>query len=398
MFSLVFVTVLTFYCGRLIYDKNNRKLYLVLALLGCLGQLSFFKYSGFLALQGVSIFTFLALGLSYFTFMALSYVFDIYRGKLRPTNSLIEYALFVSFFPVITSGPILRAVDFLNQIKSRIVITSKDLQLGLTLITIGLILKLLIADNLAPFVDAIFSDPTKFGSQAIILGTLAFGIQLYFDFAGYSDIAIGTAMILGFKFSMNFNNPYFAMNPSDFWRRWNISLSTFLRDYLYIPLGGNRKGTLRTYLNLIVTMVLCGLWHGATWNFLIWGGYHGCLLCLHRLLPIPNRRIFLIIIMLLTQYFVFLGWLIFRVNNLDNLIYCLRMFLVPTGLNFFYFIIGLLAVSIFILSRDKIANNDWVCFIGSMKPIYWFIYMVIAINVIYWSWPVRVTKFIYAGF
>lgn len=386
--SLVFTSALTFYCGRFIFSGNRKKLYLALAILGSLGQLFLFKYSGLLA----------PLGISYFTFMSLGYVFDIYRGKIQPTDSLSEYALFVSFFPIISSGPIIRARDFLSQIKDRIEITPDNFQQGLALITTGLIMKLIFADNLASYVDPRFANLTDFGSRTIILATLAFGIQLYCDFGGYSNIALGSARLLGFKFPMNFNNPYFAMSPADFWHRWNISLSTWLRDYLYIPLGGNRKGLLRTHLNLIITMVVCGLWHGATWNFLIWGAYHGALLSLNRLIRLPENRLISVAGMILTQYLVFLGWLIFKVNDPGKLAYCVSKFLVPTGLSYTEIGFGILAASVLVLAKDRVANNDWIDRLGAVRPAYWFIYLVLAMMLIYWGHPVEMTKFIYAGF
>jgi alginate O-acetyltransferase complex protein AlgI len=395
VFSLAYTTILTYYCAEFINKNDRKKLYLIIAIVGALGQLALFKYTRFLDTIGIS---FSAIGISYYTFMALGYVIEIYRGKLRPANSLIEYGLFVSFFPIITSGPIIRAKDFFSQLINRITITPENFQQGVTLITIGLMMKLVIADNLAGFVDLVFSDPESFGSHEIRLATLAFGVQLYCDFGGYSDIALGSARILGFKFPMNFNNPYFALNPQDFWHRWNISLSSWLRDYLYIPLGGNRKGVLRNHINLIITMAFCGLWHGATWNFLIWGVYHGVLLSLHRSVRVPNNRALLAVGILLTQYFVFLGWIIFRINNLDDLKYCLYNFIVPTGFEYMSSFIGIIAVLILLFYRNKIANNHWIEDIGSTKPIYWFIYLIIAINLIYWLSPVKVTKFIYAGF
>jgi len=391
--SLAFVTLLTYYCAR--YINYNKKLLLILALTGALGQLAIFKYTGFLSSLG---FSFSTLGVSYYTLMALGYTIDVYRGKLQPTESLIEYALFVSFFPVITSGPIIRAGNFLAQIRDRLKFTPENFQQGLTLIIMGLIMKLVIADNLASYVDLIFVDPMKYQSRDIILATLAFGVQLYCDFGGYSNIALGTARMLGFTFPMNFNNPYFATNPQDFWHRWNISLSCWLRDYLYIPLGGNRKGARRTYSNLILTMFACGIWHGATWNFLLWGGYHGGLLSLHRLIRLPENRIISLAEILITQYFIFLGWLIFKVNNINNLEWCLTKFLIPTGFTSVDLAVGGTIIAVLLLLRTKIADNNWMSRIGSFRPIYWFFYIFIAINLIYWASPVKVTQFIYAGF
>lgn len=390
VWPLVLVILITYFGGHALrkYPEKKESI-LAFILIGVLAQLALFKY-----VPGQM----LPLGISYYTFMALGYVIDVYREKLLPVNSIIEYALFVSFFPVITSGPIIRARYFLAQSKGRIKIMPENVQQGLTLITIGLIMKLVIADNLALYVDPIFANPIKFQSRYIIFATLAFGIQLYCDFGGYSNIALGTARMLGFTFPMNFNNPYLAMNPQDFWHRWNISLSCWLRDYLYIPLGGNRKGTIRTYFNLLFTMVACGLWHGATLNFLLWGAYHGGLLSLHRLIRVPQNRIISLTGILVTQYLVFIGWIIFKVNDFDNLEYCLSKFLIPSGFTFIDQIVGGTIITVLLLLRNKIANNNWMSRIGSSRPIYWFVYLLIAINLIYWASPVKVTKFIYAGF
>ena len=390
VWPLMLVIVITYFGGHSFkkYPKK-REILLALVIIAVLSQLAFYKYMPGLMLP---------LGISYYTFMALGYVTDVYREKLLPANSIIEYALFVSFFPVITSGPIIRARDFLSQSKDRLKITPENFQHGVTLITIGLIMKLVIADNLAPYVNSIFANPTGFQSRDIILATVAFGIQLYCDFGGYSNIALGTARMLGFKFPMNFNNPYLAMNPQDFWHRWNISLSCWLRDYLYIPLGGNRKGIIRTHANLLLTMVACGLWHGATWNFLIWGGFHGGLLSLHRMIRFPQNRILSLIGILVTQYFIFIGWLIFKLEDFGDLKYCLSKFLIPSGFTFIDQIVGGTIIIVLLLFRNKIANNNWLSRIGSSRPIYWFFYLIIAINLIYWASPVKVTKFIYAGF
>lgn len=390
VWPLVLVILVTYYGGHFFKKFPEKKeILFALVLVIVLAQLSIFKY-----LPGLL----LPLGISYYSFMALGYVIDVYRGKLQPATSLMNYALFVSFFPVITSGPIIRAQDFLAQIKDSLKITPENFQHGLTLITIGLIMKLVIADNLAPYVDLVFADPIKFQSRDIILGTLAFGIQLYCDFGGYSNIALGSAKLLGFTFPMNFNNPYFAVNPQDFWHRWNISLSCWLRDYLYIPLGGNRKGTIRTYLNLILTMVACGLWHGATWNFLLWGGYHGVLLALHRRIHLPENRILSLAGILVTQYLIFLGWLIFKVSKYNDLEYCLIRFLIPTGFTSIDLAVGGAIILVLLLLRTRITDNNWISHIGSFRPIYWVFYLLIAINLIYWASPVRVTKFIYSGF
>ncbi|MFB3764863.1 MAG: MBOAT family protein [Methanotrichaceae archaeon] len=440
--SLVFSSAVTYYCGNAIYrtsSQNKKKFYLALALFGALGQLAVFKYYNFAVdllnqisspfghwtpIQATSLV--IPIGISFYTFQSLSYVFDIYRGDLKAARSFYEYALFVAFFPQITSGPIIRARVFLTQLwhKTSISIESQNLKYGLTLIGIGLVKKMVLADNIGPYVDTVFSHPAYFNSLRIILATIAFGIQLYCDFSGYSDIAIGIARILGFVFPPNFNNPYLATDPSDFWTRWHISLSSFLRDYLYIPLGGNRKGELRTYLNLMITMTLCGFWHGAAWNFIIWGAYHGSLLSIQRLLSegllirgrlgntlknplLKAPRI------LITQYFIFFGWLIFRADSLDNMIYCMNKFIFPdffsriTYLSLVYGFLNemkiyIVALSLYILLlafyRDRFCKVDWVTFISSLKLRYWTLFLIIVILIIAWFSPSTSSRFIYSAF
>lgn len=395
---LILVSMLTWYCGRqIIRHPESKNGYLYIGILGAIGQLALFKFGGILSP--------IPLGLSFYTLASITYVFDIYRGKLGPARSIWEYALFVSFFPLVTSGPIARARDFLPQLNV-MALRSKDLRYGATLIAIGLIKKFAIADNIGTRIDPIFLNPQGHDSAAIILAVFAFGIQLYLDFSGYCDIAIGIARALGFKIPPNFNIPYLAANPSEFWHRWNISLSSFLRDYLYIPLGGNRKGNLRTYLNLILTMILCGIWHGATWNFLIWGAYHGGFLTAHRL--IYNRlgsrfmgRFWAIPKVIATQYFVFLGWLFFRISDLDNLTYCLSKFLFFDISDFMRFSkIFLLApiILLIILYKDKIHSIDWVKMISLLELRYWIIFLITAILLVILLAPSSHPDFIYRAF
>ena len=287
LFLIIYSSLLDFYCGKEIYEasgQERKKFFLILSLVGNLGMLCLFKYADFLIYHfnylseffGFSPLPFfylaLPVGISFYTFQTLSYTIDIYRGELKPTNSFGQFALYVAFFPQLVAGPIVRAADFLPQLNKKISVTYKNFKFGLTLIGFGMTKKVVFADNIATFVNSIFSDPTKYGSLIIILATIGFGVQIYCDFSAYTDIAVGSAKILGFHFKKNFNKPYFARNPSDFWKRWHISLSSWLKDYLYIPLGGNRKGKARMYVNLMITMVLGGLWHGASLNFVIWGG------------------------------------------------------------------------------------------------------------------------------
>jgi alginate O-acetyltransferase complex protein AlgI len=279
------------------------------ALLACsigvnLGLLGFFKYTNFLLGSANSLFALfgsdyrwplfdnllLPLGISFYTFEAISYVVDVYNGKLRPVRSLLDYALFIMFLPHLAAGPIVRPRDFLPQIHRRKRIDWYRSVVGLTIILVGLFKKAVIADNLAPIAKATFENSERWSSSAAWLGILAYAMQIYGDFSGYSDIAMGLAHLLGFKLPRNFAMPYFAQNITEFWRRWHISLSTWLRDYLYIPLGGNRGSTWATYRNLMTTMLLGGLWHGASWTYVFWGGYHGLLLAIHRAFSARNAE------------------------------------------------------------------------------------------------------------
>ena len=258
----------------------------------------------------------------------MSYSLDIYLGKLFPVSSLRQFALYVSFFPQLVAGPIVRARQFLPQLLNPVVIHWENLKLGLTLILYGLIKKVCIADNLSAFVQSIFGGELTSDSLLVFVGAVAFAIQIYCDFSGYSDIAIGSARILGFKFPNNFSHPYFASSISEFWKRWHISLSTWIWDYLYIPLGGNQKGKGRQLLNLMVTMLLGGLWHGAAWHFVLWGLYQGVLLCVHKFVVADRRFLahswWLPLKVLITFYLTCIGWLIFITPDLQNLSLYLR--------------------------------------------------------------------------
>lgn len=306
--SLIWIsTVIDYVCGRLLDWKDEgvpvpaaarprRKAILLVSLLCNLGLLGFFKYYGFFVESAVSFLAriglqthlpslniILPVGISFYTFQTLSYTIDVYYGKLRAERSLLNFALFVAFFPQLVAGPIERARDLLPQMRVYRPVTREAFYSGFYLIGWGLFKKVVIADNAAILANDVFgwASPDGFAS---LIGVYAFALQIYCDFSGYSDIARGTARCMGFDLMLNFNLPYAAVNPSDFWRRWHISLSTWLRDYLYIPLGGNRRGARRTYINLMLTMVLGGLWHGAAWTFVFWGLYHGLLLCVHRVL------------------------------------------------------------------------------------------------------------------
>ena len=431
---LIFITFITYYCGNKSYfakDHKIKKFYLTIGTIVPLIVLGYFKYFNFILSpfsmiigQNLTLLEIvLPIGISFYTFQGLSYVFDLYRGTLKPAESLKEYALFISFFPQLVAGPIVRASEFLPQLKNKVIITPENFQFGITLILWGLFKKVVIADNIAPIVNIIFDNPLGKSSIIIIFATFLFGIQIYCDFSGYTDIAIGIARILGFRLPQNFLRPYLTQSPTEFWHRWHITLGRFIRDYLYIPLGGNRKGHVRTYINLNVTWLICGLWHGAAWNFVLWGGYHGILLSLHKFigrdLKIGMNNHFLnksyavlLTKILITQYFVFLGWLIFRVGDPNNLLYCLEKYICfdfsfQSKIEAIIFLGGLFVVLIlYLISINKkvsshithIITYDWIEYFGQMCLRRWFLYAILLIFVIILFMPSNTSEFIYFAF
>ena len=294
---LVFAAASDFLIARGIYRTRKRSLkrwLVVLSVAVNLGMLGYFKYTnflidisnqlfgqGFLQFQNI----FLPVGISFFVFQSMSYTIDIYRGQLKPLSNWLDYLFYLSFFPQLVAGPIVRARDFIPQIRQNpIVVTKEMFGTGVFLILTGLFKKAIISDYISlNFVDRIFDEPLLYSGFECLMGIYGYALQIYCDFSGYSDMAIGIALLLGFRFPKNFDAPYKSATITEFWRRWHISLSTWLRDYLYISLGGNRKGRIRTYGNLLLTMLLGGLWHGAAVRFILWGGLHGAALALHKL-------------------------------------------------------------------------------------------------------------------
>ena len=305
--SLLFAsTVLDFFVARALpgtTDPHRRKLLLSLSLVGNLGMLGFFKYFNFFVgsfesmalsfgmppLDFLHLHVILPVGISFYTFQTLSYTIDVYRGRMRPTSSFSSFALYVTFFPQLVAGPIERATHLLPQIEALRRPTRNDFREGLALMGVGMFKKVLLGDTCGRIVDRIFANPTYYTSSELLAALFLFSIQIYADFSGYSSIARGTARFFGVDLMENFNQPYLSASITEFWRRWHISLSTWLRDYLYVPLGGNRKGPTRTYVNLFLTMLLGGLWHGANWTFVVWGGLHGLYLAVHKLM-LGSRR------------------------------------------------------------------------------------------------------------
>jgi alginate O-acetyltransferase complex protein AlgI len=322
----------------------EKRRWLALSCAANLGVLSVFKYFNFfiesaasllhaLHLGGISwhLSVLLPVGISFYTFHAMSYTIDIYRGKLSPVKSYADYMLFVLFFPQLAAGPIARASSLLPQITAPRKITADQFVSGAWLIFWGYIKKCLVADNLVPMVNGVFASHHAPSGARCLVAVYAFALQIYGDFSGYTDIARGLGKVMGFELAVNFNLPYLASNPREFWQRWHISLSTWLRDYLYIPLGGNRKGLRSACVNVFITMLIGGLWHGAAWHFVIWGGYQGALLVIHRVIcarSVDRKAAVPSAILQLQRFAMFqltcFGWLIFRVNDTRQLLEFLR--------------------------------------------------------------------------
>jgi len=335
----------------LIEARWRPRLVLAAAIVLLLGVLSVFKYLDFLLgsllaladavgvhLSYPTLAIILPVGISFFVFEAICYVVDVYRRDLPADRSLLHSALYISFFPKMMAGPIIRASDFLPQLARPRMLTARDLQIGLKLFAVGFIYKAVFSDNVSPFVDGVFADVRGHDNHSLVMATVGFYAQIYFDFCGYSLMAIGVARTLGFHLPRNFNFPYIAASITDFWRRWHISLSTWLRDYLYIPLGGNRGGERKRERNLMLTMLLGGLWHGASWNFVLWGGLHGAALVLHKRLSGLLRRLgqgavatlaWAVLGWAATQLFVLLAWIPFRAQGFGD---SLQVFAAFTGL------------------------------------------------------------------
>jgi alginate O-acetyltransferase complex protein AlgI len=331
-------TIVDYTCGRLLgstTDARRRRALLILSIGFNLTLLGFFKYFNFFAanlqalfaaigwqLDFVTLRVLLPIGISFYTFVTMSYVIDVYRRDIEPTRNFVDFAVFVAYFPHLVAGPILRATALLPQIARPRRITSEQMRQGLWLIAWGFFQKIFVADNLAPLASHVFAPEAHPSGVNLLLGVYAFAFQIYGDFAGYSNIARGTSKLMGIELIENFRFPYLVVTPQSFWRHWHISLSTWLRDYLYIPLGGNRGSRWQTRRNLLITMILGGLWHGAAWTFVLWGGYQGVLLVLYRPFAATieqlrgvRRAAAWVVMFHLTCY----GWMIFRAPSVSKL-------------------------------------------------------------------------------
>ena len=360
LFLLVFVTVIDYTCGILIHrseKKFSRKFFITLSIVSNLGLLAYFKYAAFLInglnsilgthfivfdlLSSVSnyflgtafdtSFIILPVGISFFTFQSLSYTIDVYRKRMEPVRNITDFGFYVSFFPHLVAGPIVRASVFMPQVYQEFSLNKREFSHALFMISRGLIKKIIISNFIAvTFVDRIFDAPALYSGFENLMAVYGYGLQIYCDFSGYTDIAIGVALLLGFRLPLNFNSPYKASSLTDFWKRWHISLSQWLKDYLYISLGGNRKGKIRTYINLMLTMLIGGLWHGAALRFVIWGGLHGAGLVVDRIRSSlfsgseRFRTIARLLGIFITFNFVNFCWIFFRADSMNDVSIILR--------------------------------------------------------------------------
>jgi len=417
---IIFSTCIDFFAGSKINkskDPKKRKAFLIISLVTNLGLLGFFKYFNFfiesanaiLSNFGFNITTLniiLPVGISFYTFQTLSYTIDIYRKKLEPTHSFLNFALFVAFFPQLIAGPIVRAKEFLPQIHRGVKLDKNEIINGLQIFIFGMIKKVLIADRLAFFVDRVFEAPGLYENKTIWLAVIAYSIQIYCDFSGYSDMAIGLAKCMGFELPINFRMPYISKNITEFWRRWHITLSTWLRDYLYIPLGGNRKGTRRTYINLMLTMLLGGLWHGASWNFVIWGGIHGAGLAVHKYYMKTKEEkkavqniLITAIAWLATYLFVITCWVFFRSQSfaISTTILKKMYFNFTPAIEWLY-TPALMIIPIIIGSHIfGIINKERYPILNIQKPLNQYILFVVIFGLFFLA-PVNPTPFIYFQF
>jgi alginate O-acetyltransferase complex protein AlgI len=363
---IVISTLVDYYLAHAIDQASTqrvKKQLLLVSVVVNLGILGFFKYYNFFIDSALMVLpegsfaspaldVILPVGISFYTFQSMSYSIDVYRGKLKPSNRLVDFALYVAFFPQLVAGPIERATNMLPQFERQARVSIDRTIEGIDLCIRGYFKKVVIADNLAPLVNLVFGDVDSANSLGLWVASYAFAIQLYADFSAYTDIARGTSKILGFELMENFKFPYRSKNISEFWRRWHISLSTWLRDYLYIPLGGNLGGKASQLRNLFIVMALGGLWHGAAWNYVLWGLYHGTLLVLYHVsvpfiasatanLNNTGKKLFTFLSWVLTFHCVIIGWVMFRAQSVTDLVTALtKMFVEPisdllsTGLMF----------------------------------------------------------------
>ena len=431
---LIFFTTVASYMAALLMEKFTqkkiKKLILIITAILCLGVLFFFKYFNFVStsiteilslftikLNPIILYLLLPVGISFYTFQTLSYVIDVYRGKIKAERHFGYYATFISFFPQLVAGPIERTDNLLPQIKSEHKFNYDQSTYGLKLMAWGFFKKIVIADTLSQYVSIIYSSPQSFTGFSLVLATLFFTIQIYCDFSGYSDIAIGTAKLMGIELMTNFKSPYFSQSIKEFWGRWHISLSTWFRDYIYIPLGGNRVSKLRHYFNLFITFLASGLWHGANWTFIVWGGIHGFALIMEDLIfgkKKTSKKFFKKLIRVLFVFaFVSVAWIFFVSNSISDAFYIIAnsfkglsdpIAYFSSGfkdmgldmLMVFWIIVPIIVLAVFdyfSLTTDVIISVS-----HRKKIIRWAIYVVIVLYVILYIQTTGSSEFIYFQF
>jgi len=425
---IILSTIIDYFCGKKIYQSINssqKKLFLYLSIIGNLSILGFFKYCNFfieniqllLSILGISTDLYslqvvLPVGISFYTFQTMSYTFDIYNNKIKPTNKIFDFALFVAFFPQLIAGPIEKARNLLPQILNKRKITLEYICEGLYLIFWGLFLKSFVADNLAnSIVNPIFHPSSSYNGTEVLVALYAFSFQIFCDFAGYSNMARGLAKCLGFNLRINFDLPYFSTNPKMFWERWHISLSSWFKEYLYIPLGGNRNGKNRTFINLLIVMLIAGLWHGAAWTYVAWGAYHAILLILYHYskLIIPNYRISNftsikkiqnVLKIVFFYHLICIGWLIFRsdsIEQVNQMIFSLfnhfEYSIQGVGLKT---LVGYLWILLPVQIYQHIKNDYYVVF--SFKPIFQILFYLLIFYALLFQGVTDYDPFIYFQF
>lgn len=411
---LIFSTVATFLMALALSSSTRKRPILVLGLVFHVGMLFAFKYSSFLVgtfgssfgswLDWPTLHLVLPLGLSFYTFQAIGYLIDVARGRSQASRNLLDFALFMAFFPKVVAGPIERAPHLLPQFAERRPITGRHVSEGAFLIVWGLIQKTVIAANAAQLANDVFARPGGL-NFTVVLAAFAFALQIYADFSGYSDIARGLASLMGFDLVWNFDTPYFSATPSEFWQRWHMSLSQWFREYVYFPLGGNRRGEFRTLCNLLIVMVLVGLWHGAGWTYIVWGLYWGVLLILYRLWELHGparlhrsrnlllRALAIALMFMLTTF----GWVIFRSDSLGTSQQFLAEMSLTLANGTTHWYVLLLWCPILIVDSMKTLLKDRLFIAHAPVPVQYAFYLTAAYALMLLS-PLEVQHFIYAQF
>ena len=413
---IIAISIMVWFIGLKTACGKNRGLF-ILGIFFCLLTLGYYKYFNFFIDSFAGLFGqevpgalsfVLPLGISFYTFQAISYLCDAHWGKIQAEQALWKVLLYIGFFPQITSGPIVKARDFMPQLVIEHKITGESFSAGIQRVTIGLFKKVVIADRLGAVVNAVYAAPQAYSGFSLLMAACSYAIQIYCDFSGYSDMAIGIAEVFGYDLGRNFEFPYIAKNPSDFWRRWHISLSSWFRDYVYIPLGGNRKGKVRTYFNLFVTMLLSGLWHGANWTFVVWGALHGLTSAIHKMFcdfgknrTKTENSVTTFFSILVNITFVWLLWIPFRTNTFGEAVTIVtRIFSLADGIEFIsvfsvIYIVLIMMIQVYALLRHR--GMHW-----EKKPDFtkfWdiFAFACLVLTIVVFAY-IGDTSFIYAQF